>query len=241
MNFLFMDESISDDTNVASLTAMFVPSTKYRVLRNKFYEGLNWAVRPEPNNINLDPPELHGCKLLPDIDDDGIRLKTVSRVVDLVVENDIDIFRVGYRLTKSFRESFKPQHAWTGLCWLGIQAVTQRLFENELIVPVMDSCSMHHVQGISGQVRTADIMRSVGLESSLSINNTDNLGEVLYAHSNFSSLTQVVDIVSYLRHVADWAEGGLEMTDFKRSLDNISERLVPQLRYENVIEMKTAT
>lgn len=236
-----MDESICHHTNIASLSAMFVPSTKYRMLRNKFYEDLKWVIHTESDHVNTEPPELHGSKLLPDADDDNLRLKTVSRIVDLIVENEIELFRVGYRLTKKFRETFEHEHTWIGICWFGIQSVTQKLFERDILVPVMDSCSINHVHGISSQVKTSDILRSVGLENAISINNTNNLAEVLYAHSNYSSLTQVVDILSYLRHISDWNQSGLKMSDFKKSLLSISTRLTSQFKCEEIVEMKFRT
>ena len=237
MGFLFMDESISQDTNIASLTAMYISFEKYQQLRNQFYETLDWATSSEPGRINLNPPELHGRKLLPEIDDDAQRLDAVAQIVDLVVKNELVLFRVGYCLTEKFRKTFKKEHSWLGLCWFGLLSVTQKLYQTKILIPVMDSCPINYVREFSSIVKSADIMRAVDLEHNLSLKNTCNLAEVLYAHSNFSSLTQVVDIVSYLRHVSDWSKCGLPMSDFKRELLIISERLEPCFQHEEIITM----
>jgi hypothetical protein len=99
VNLLFMDESCSEsidnqNTVISSLTGVLVPTHKYAELRTKFYDLLEWSIKPEPNVINMAVPELHGRELLPGEDDEK-KLNILDRVVDLVVGNHLEIYRVG--------------------------------------------------------------------------------------------------------------------------------------------------
>lgn len=64
-----MDESCSkpidnNKTVISSLTGVLVPIHRYAELRTEFYNLLEWSIKPEPNTINMDVPELHWRKLL---------------------------------------------------------------------------------------------------------------------------------------------------------------------------------
>ncbi|KPV53267.1 hypothetical protein SE17_10605 [Kouleothrix aurantiaca] len=125
-----------------------------------------------------------------------------------------------------------------GLCWFSMVAMLQPEFESDMLVPVMDGFNPQTVIKFSGMIKSGDVPRAAGLESNLSFRNTQNiLGEALYADSKFSIFTQVADIVSYLRHIADWSREGLTMTDFKRQLLHISGMLTPALIREEIVAL----
>jgi diaminopimelate epimerase len=68
VNFLFMDESCSESvdnkkTVISSLTGVLVPIHKYAELRTKFYDLLEWSIKPEPNTINMGLPELTPARI----------------------------------------------------------------------------------------------------------------------------------------------------------------------------------
>ena len=109
MNLFFMDERICKKTESATITGVIVPIEKYRNVREEFYELLKWAIRGEDNVISW-PPELRGSTM-PDAWSKEQILKTFSDVADLVCRHELSIVRVGYKLTKQYRNMHKTATA----------------------------------------------------------------------------------------------------------------------------------
>lgn len=236
LNFLFMDECYSKDTAISSLTGLLVPAHNYPDLRIKFYDTLQWAIRPEEHVVSS-PPELHTNAFLSG-HDDIVKLQNLEHIVEMVVSNQLRIYRVGYYVTKETASLFRGDKQLMAVCWFRMIAMLQPEFESDILVPVMDGFNTQNVLTFSGMIKSVDVVRAAGLESSLSFNNTQNiLGEVFYADSKFSIFTQVADVVSYLRHVTDWAREGLTMTDFKKQLLRIADNLTPALVREEIVAM----
>jgi len=118
MNLMFLDECYServraDSTFISSMTAVIVPADKYNSVRTGFYRILKPFIVPSDNTINLMPPELHGHSLLRDEpdEDDRKKLGAFHQIVDLVTENQLDVYRVGYYITSEYRASFRGDFA----------------------------------------------------------------------------------------------------------------------------------
>lgn len=236
LNFLFMDECYSKDTAISSLTGILVSAHNYPDLRSKFYDLLQWAIQPREHVVSS-PPELHTNAFLSG-HDDTVKLQNLEGVVDLVVSNRLRIYRVGYYVTKETASLLPHDKQLLSLCWFSMVAMLQPEFESDMLVPVMDGFNPQTVLKFSGMIKSGDIFRATGLEDSLSFHNTQNiLGEVFYADSKFSVFTQVADVVSYLRHVADWSREGLAMTEFKKKLLKVAENLTPALIREEIVAM----
>jgi hypothetical protein len=229
-----MDESCSEpidnqNTVISSLTGVLVPTHNYAELRTKFYVLLDWSIKPEPNVINMAVPELHGSKLLPGEDDEK-KLNILERVVDLVLGNHLEIYRVGYYITKTIRKTFKGDEALLGMLWLEILNSLRPKIENEMIIPVMDGFDRNMVRKFSQLIKGMDVIRAAGHEQSISLKHSENiLGEVFYADSQYSVFTQVADLVSWLRQLADISREGKELTSYKKRLLKISEKLEPAI------------
>lgn len=233
-----MDECYdTKHSRIVSITGIVVPSIKYASIRDEFYDALDWAIKPRESYLNLSPPELHGSKLFPEISgDDEKRFNAFNGVVNLVVKHRLQIFRAGYYLTNDLKKIFKGhQPLMLSLCWFAITTICQPLFETEMLIPVMDGFDPNTVRTLSAPVKTMDVMRVSGYENSLSIRNSENVGEVLYADSGYSVLTQVVDMISYLRHVTDWSREGIPLTPFKERLATISACLEPCIVREEIV------
>jgi len=125
------------------------------------------------------------------------------------------------------------------VCWFSLLSMLQPEFENDVIVPIMDGINKNMIQKFSSLIKTLDVARAGGLsEENVSIRNSQNIfGEVFYAGSRFSVFTQVVDVISYLRQVADWAREGLVLKDFKKALLPIARKLEPAMTREEIILM----
>jgi hypothetical protein len=214
-----MDESCSGHidnkkTVISSLTGIMVPIHRYAELRTKFYDLLEWSITPETNTINLHVPELHGSKLLPDEDDEK-KLNILEGVVDLVVKNQLEIYRGGYYITNTIRKHFKGDEEMLGGLWCGILNTLKPKIEKEMIIPVMDGFNKSRVRKFSQLVKSMDVMRAAGYGQSISIKHSENiLGEVFYADSQYSIFIQVVDLVSWLRQLSDISREGKELTPY---------------------------
>lgn len=236
---LFVDDCYDrEHTKVASLTAVAVPLSEYPRVRAAFHKLLEPHIVPRPNTINVNPPEVHGADLLPGSDDET-KIALVAGIVELVRRSRLQVYRVGYRLTDELLRTFRSEdRPGMGLCWFGILSVCQALFASDVVIPILDSADKHHVPTYSQPVRFLDIMRPAGQGRSISIQNSQNLAEVLYADSRFASLIQLTDIISYLRHIVDWNASGLEVGAFKKKLVPLAQSLEPAIVYEEVIDMQ---
>lgn len=238
VNFLFLDECICNETAIASLTGLLIPVDKYSAIRASFYETLDWAIKPAESTMGF-PPELHGCEFLRGESDDR-KLQQFAQVVGLLRKHDLRVFRVGYYQTAKAKNFLKTRDDFIGLCWFGMISVCQPYFVDQKIIPIMDGFNDHTRLRFSGMIKSMDVFRASGLAAGISIDNSENIvGEVFYADSTYSVFTQIVDILSYLRHVSDWVREGKPLTDFKSQLAEISKRLEPAIAYESVIDLKT--
>jgi hypothetical protein len=114
----------------------------------------------------------------------------------------------------------------------------QPLLEGEMVVPVMDGFDPNTIQDFSSVVKELDELRSVGFDKSLSVRYTHNvLGEVFYADSRYSALTQVADLIAYLRSASDLGALGKTLTDFKKELANISSTLNSSIVWEELVSL----
>src|SRR6266446_373244 len=94
----FLDECEDrEGSRSFALTALLVPAEQYQAIRTAFYERLNWLIVPNPGQVRLAPPELHGVALLPEESDER-KLEACRAVADLVTLHGLAVFRVGYRL-----------------------------------------------------------------------------------------------------------------------------------------------
>jgi len=247
VSFLFLDECYSDATKISSLTGLLVPLEDYPRLRTQFYDRILRALFPDQEIVlpGLNLPELHASALLKDYQDadDEKRFVLFGQIVDLVIANQLEVYRVGYYKTKRIVDVFEPfsDSNLQGLCFHRLIFRLQERLANEIIIPVMDGFESSTVEKFSSFVKSLDVIRATNLwkESDLSIKHSENiLGEVFYADSKFAIFTQVVDMVSYLRHVRDLSLKGKELAPFKCRLLAISERLSSGMTVEEVVRLQ---
>ena len=230
VNFIFMDECCSDPvdirgTYITSLTGVLVPVQDYAVLRTQFYDLMGWSTRPDDKTINMHVPELHGKDLLPGEDDDR-KLEILDGLVDLVTNNNLQVYRSGCYVTKFLQSKFKGDENLFGHCWFSILFRLEPLIEKEMIIPIMDGLDSKMVRIYSQMIKSLDVMRSADSMPAPSIKHTENiLGEVFYGDSQYSIFTQVADIISWLLHIADLSNEGKQLTPYKQSCLKISRKL----------------
>jgi hypothetical protein len=237
-SFLFMDDwSYPPDkggTAMCALTGILVPIAQYAKLRTKFYHLLKDRICLQPNTI-MNPPELHGCNMLRDEPDEK-KLQMYSLIARFILENKIQVYRLGTYVTKTIRETFKNHYFGINTCWFNMLIVLQHQYQNECIIPVMDTCNPDVVPMFSAMVKQMDVMRAAGMGDSLSLANSENiLGEVFFADSRFAAFVQIVDVVGYLRSMIDLEREGWKFSPFKKKVLKIGKSLRPAMVYEEML------
>lgn len=249
LKFMFMDESVSPEirvngTRIGSLTGIILSAQQCIALRESFLKVLKpLFTKANEKGINeISPiPEIHGSCMLP-TEDDSVKLRYFKAVAELMAKSDVNIYRVGYYLTPEYLEMFKADKEARGLCWHGLLLVTQQEYEDSYLVPIMDSVNKEHIGQYCSPIQTLLTFRSIGWDKDLSIRNSENIiGEVFFADSRYSILTQVVDVVAYLRCIQDQANEGVTMTSFKKQLLYLNEIIGPQVKYDKVTELRIRT
>ncbi|GGA31522.1 hypothetical protein [Paenibacillus physcomitrellae] len=236
MNLFFMDECKPSQLKISSLTGILIPVGKYPKMRTEFYNMLNKFISPEIGTINMNIPELHGSNLLRDYPDD-VKLDIIDEIISIVNSFQINIYRVGYFINEQTDKFFGQDKNLLGLCWGSLVNILQPVLERETIIPVMDKINSKEVSIMSGMVKSTDIIRHVNPDF-LSIKNSENIfGEVFYADSNYSIFTQLVDIISYCRHINDkHIYGNFKLSSFHIEILEKSKRI--NMTYEEIIKLK---
>ena len=244
-----MDDSYNDQTHISSITGLLVPASLYSETRSRFYKIVPRAEKILADGtrfIDIRPPELRGSKYLKNLPnaDENLIFQTLEGVVELVVTQNLEVYRSGCYITQEtskLSKDFNIDWRLHDICWLNMVSMLEAKMTQEMIVPVMDGFSATTVKTFSQFVKNMDLMRSAGWGPIMNIKNTENiLGEVFYCDSRYSIFTQIADNIEYLREVADLAREGKALTSFKRRLLPISERLSPSIIREEITLLKIA-
>ena len=245
--FLFMDESTSpkiryDGTVITSLTGIVLSPEQCIAVRDSFLATIRpLFINKNGIKINLRVPEIHGSKMLPN-EDDVQRLRIFEAFARFPTQEQFPIYRAAYYVTPEFLKMFPPKHynMAIDLCWSSILSNVLIDFENCFLVPVMDTQDHpEKIEVFSGLVQSLSALRTAGLEwPSISIKNSQNIiGEVFFADSRFSALTEVVDVISYLRCINDQKEENLSFSDFKQNIYACNTHMTEQIRCDYLVEM----
>ena len=247
--FLFLDESMDESLDLASLTGVLVPSHAYREVRDALCKLVWEILAPAPNTVPA-PIELHGRNLLPELahlpveQADAARLRVLQRIVGIVNDNALRVFRVCYLNRVEIAAAMRHDPKLYGINFFGIQAALQDLMEQTLVVPVMDgvpnsantnkppAIDPSLIRAFAGNVRWLHHTRqSDAVKNSLSVRNAHNLGEPVFADSTHATMLQMVDLVSYLILQLDRDELAAESTasPFKQSVVLTARTFHPQL------------
>jgi hypothetical protein len=247
--FLFLDESMDESLDLASLTGVLVPLHAYRAVRDAICR-LVWDVLAPPPNTVPQPIELHARKLLPELDHlpkekgDAARLHVLQSVTAIVNEHGLQVLRVCYTNRAEIAAMLKGDPKLYALNFFGIQTGLQDLMETTLVLPVMDgvpgategkkapSIDTTLIRAFAANVRWIHHARHCdAVSGSLSIKNAHNLAEPVFGDSAHATLLQLVDLVSYLLLQRDRAElmPDYKMGEFKTAVLKIGQGLDARL------------
>lgn len=235
-HLVHLDESGSDHTRTWALTAVCVPLDSYDTVRSAYYEVVRLLIQPEPNAIETAPPELHGVNLLRDHPgvDDAPRLEVARGIANLVIDHALPVIRYGRRYRPGRRPDSKTLKIGT---WLGIRLRILERPENERFVLVMDGFDPETVREMSGLVHATDVMHAAGMGDPNDPRFRQIIGEVFYADGRYSIMTQVADVIGYLRHVSDKQRAGLALSEFGQQLLAVSRTLDRAMTVERIDDM----
>jgi len=214
--FLFMDECIYEPLDLAALTGVLVPSDRYAAVRDAICQ-IVWDVQRRLGIADPAPIELHARDLLPQIKDksqevlDAERLSVLESAVNIVNSNRLSVYRVAYLNHKEISDTFKFDPKLYALNFFGMGLLLQEKLADTLIFPVMDGvpgCPMSQRQApaIDPQLIRAfalhvrhmqHVRRNDNIANNLPINYA-NLAEPAFVDSEYSTLVQLTDLVSYL-------------------------------------------
>lgn len=230
--YLFMDESINEES--FALTGLVVPLKEYARIRDTFYHELKpFLIEPNPSAaIYASPLELKGSSLLPWLEDDQ-KVEAVHKVVDLTVSNGLRIYRVGSRAKREFQRIFPNGHAdMVSVCWVYMTRAIADLLRQGLVIPVMDLGCPRQGSRMARFVASMNAARQTKLRESISVPHSENLGELLFADSESSSMTQLVDLIAWLRNVSDKAICDGNLSEFKQRMLPLAKQLDGCMVYE---------
>jgi hypothetical protein len=101
----------------------------------------------------------------------------------------------------------------------------------------MDGFDPVTVREMSGLVRGTDVLHAAGLGDPADPRFRQIIGEVFYADSRYSIMTQVADVIGYLRHVSDKHCAGVVLSKFGQQLLAISSALDQAMAAERIDDM----
>lgn len=247
--FLFLDESMDEQLDLASLTGVIVPLTAYCAVRDAICR-LVWEVLAPPPNTVPQPIEFHARRLLSELDHlpieqaDDARLHVLRSAVKIVNDYGLQVHRVSYTNRAEIAEVAKGDPKLYGLNFFDIQVGLQDLMETTMVLPVMDGVpgtpeskkapriDPSLIRAFAANVRWIHHIRnSDAVSGMLSIKNAHNLAEPVFGDSTHATLLQLVDLVSYLLLQRDRAEltPGNQASEFKSAVLEVSNGLDMQL------------
>ena len=166
---------------------------------------------------------------------DEIKIREFNKIVDLVKKFRISAYRISYKVKPPLDN--ERINTVLSSCWLSIAQRVQHQAITEFILPVFDFNNEQIRAALSQPMRSGDVWRAIDMEENLSLRNTANIFEPLYADSRFTSMIQIVDVILYLRHCNDWNILGYRLNEFKSNLLPISKRLEGDLLIEDALQL----
>lgn len=246
IKFLFMDDSISpiirdsDGAKISSLTGIVLSPEQVVSTRDSFLKTISPLFikkNAKGKTIEIDLiPEIHGSDMLRSENREQ-RLNMFNAISKLPSKHNFSIYRVGYFITRESKKLFQGDVKNISSCWMALYPQIINDYKRNYIVPIMDMSSKSDYDKFSGQIQHLNVMRTAGLGDSIGINNTENLlGEVFFADSQFSIITQVVDVISYIRCINDQKEERLSLSNFKNEIYECNSNLKSKIKSDVVIE-----
>jgi hypothetical protein len=223
--FLFIDECLDEDMNLSALTGIFVPIDKYILVRDAICKIAFKIQLPKGNVI---PPliELHARDLLSELPDDHpnktdkARISILTDIVDIINSYKLITLRLTYLNHREIVKFLKDDPKLYQTIFSDIIDLLHKFWSDSLIIPVIDgipsskqstkkspSLDTQLISSFARQIRYIHHMRcNKVVEKGSHLSGYINIAEPVFADSYYSTLIQLVDLVSYLLHQIEKAD-----------------------------------
>ena len=255
--FFFIDETVCEETKIASLVTIKIPQDSILDLRDKFfniYSKILYEITLKTGKKTIMmPPELHGkdflrynkndvkTKYLEKITDE-FRLEIFDDIVGFINANKISIARFGYTHKDKMVQEFKSDHNLYGDLFLGLTSFINNLAKDHYIIPVMDLVDVKKYKYITSYLWSGISKKKLypDLDSGNPFySNANNfILSTVFANSEHNEFIQIVDIIAYLFRKRDLQNKRGKISDFSSRLVEAFNRINPELIFEEITTLK---
>lgn len=241
VKLLFIDDCLSNKLpncrcRISSLTGILLTPEQCQQVREALLKIMHPISKVKNGVITLNPKELHGSDFLRS-EPDGMKIEIYSRLSRLPFDFDFDVYRVGIYLTNYFKSIFKADDRGLGLLWFNLLTALQQQYEQSLLIPIMDGFNQDFVERFSGVLNSSNHLGSILGENVIGLTNYKNiLTECLFVDSKYSYLTQLADVISYLRNINDQKAEGCIIEGFKKQLFELNQNLGSCIKFDEIVE-----
>jgi len=248
--FIFIDESISNQIDTASLTGVVISISQFEKVRSDFYKicsKILYYLYPDGLPCaNQPPPVLHGVDFLRkspkenkrfDFSSitDEFRLQIFNDIINLINEHELFVVRQGYKNVKEIlKNSFHKDNKLHDLNWFNISRTISNNYRDALFIPVMDGVDNRLVREFCYVIHSSIYVQEMypELAKHLSYHQSNSfISPVFFSKAEFTEGIQIADVISYLLHKAEYIKIKNSNTPFSLGILNC----VSRLRKENLI------
>jgi hypothetical protein len=234
IQFLFIDDSLNEDTMLSSLTGILIPLDTFEKIRDDFYNRiLNQFIFLGENNFNLNPPNIHGKELLKGTvfeNNDEKKIEIFRTVTEIVNENSIKVYKLAWLKDEGVKIYKNLDTKLMGIIFPYFIELIDKDIQDIKVIPIMDGLDINTSKIFSQFIKTSEILGRTTNKNNLTIKNSKNIyGEVFYADSRFSVFIQLVDVISYMLHCNDYKKFDKVYGSFKSKIIEVAEKIKPEL------------
>ena len=256
VNFIFIDESVTEEIDIASLTGLVVPLEKFENIRTDFYKIINkildviYPERTDTNKIDY-PPILHARTFLQNSREnsafdfsnitDEFRIEMLREVLGIIRDYNLLVIRLGYSNYKEIKRDIRDDKLHN-TNWYGLSSTLDSIYQNSILIPVMEGIDSKIVSKFSHIIWGSNCLRELypRLSKSLMLKNPNNFyGSVFFTQSKYTECIQIVDIVSYLLQKADYIKIKGTKSEYSNSMISTLSILNEENLINSIIKMKT--
>jgi hypothetical protein len=221
--FAFLDESVCEEINIASLIALLIPEKKMNLILEDFYKIIKKIIDTFPQeedggHLLYHTPVLHANSLLKDKSKDNplldlsnitddFRINIFKEIIQIVEKYELLILRVGYNNLNEFKKRRSYDKNLYQFNWMGISYYLDKSKLFEKVICVMDGTNQEMVNILSTWIYDSKGMAYFYpfMQKSMAITNPNKFqGNVFYTPAKYCEYLQIVDIVAYVLHKKDF-------------------------------------
>ncbi len=172
VKFIFLDESITLEANLSSLTGVIIPMTKFEKVVSDYYKIISVIfdyLEKATGKKQQFPPILHGKDFLRNSKEnkafdfssvtDEFRLSIFKKVIDIINDNDLFVIRLGYSNFKEIVETFTIDDKLHNLNWFNLSRTISKFYEDTLFIPVMEGIDSSIVHNFCGTIYSLNYIK----------------------------------------------------------------------------------